>query len=106
MSDFLGHAVVIDHPTFYNRHVVANVESVTAKTMMVRYYHPSRGWGDAGRRKMTAIVCVLGPIEAVTDAELTKAHERIQSWHSEATERERAAWVSYAKKVRELGGMK
>lgn len=103
-TDLVGSVVIIEHPAFYSTHVVAKVESVTAKTMMVRYWRINRGWSEEpSRRKVVTTTAVLGRATDLSDAALDLAFNRLNSWRSEAVERSTAAWQTYAKKVRSLG---
>lgn len=103
VSDLVGSVVIIEHPAFYSTHVVAKVESVTAKTMMVRYWHINRGWSEEpSRRKVVTTTAVLGKAIDISEAALDLAFNRLNSWRSEAVERQSAAWQSYAKKIKEM----
>lgn len=102
-SDLVGKVVIIEHPWFYNTHVVAKVESMTAKMMTVRYWKQRRGWDDdTNRRKIPPSFHVLAN---TSEENLLLTHERLQSYRSEAVERERATWQSYHKKVGELANV-
>ena len=99
-SDLVGKVVIIEHPAFYNSHVIVRVEAVTAQMMTIRYWKQRRGWDDdTSRRKIPTYFHVLAN---TSEENLLLTHDRLQSYRSEAVERERAAWRSYHKKVGEL----
>lgn len=103
VSDLVGSVVIIEHPAFYSTHVIAKVESVTAKTMMVRYWRINRGWSEEpSRRKVVTTTAVLGKATDISEAALDLAFNRLNSWRSEAVERQSAAWLSYSKKIKEM----
>lgn len=100
-DDLVGKIVIIEHPFFYTTHIVARIEATTAKMMTVRYWKQRRGWDDVtNRRKIMSGIIVLSD---TSEENLLLTHDRLQSYRSEAVEREKAAWLAYHRKVSELG---
>lgn len=106
MNDYLNKIVIMEHPAFYDTHVLAKVVKQTKATVVVHYWNPRQNqWNeDSNVRRLTTssiITRIMGD-DTLPEDKLALLQERITSAKAEMVRRQRDAKDIYYKLVREL----
>ena len=93
MVSHVNKIIVVEHPVFHHRHVLALVKDQTRSTYMLTYWDTKlRNWSleDPKRRKI-GYSKVLGSEDSILTFELQQIAEKLGSW-----------WVDYTRSVEQL----
>ena len=106
MQDYLNKIIIMEHPMFYDTHVLVKVVKQTKTTIIVQYWNPRQNrWGDEEtiRRPITSntITRIVGDDPLPVD-KLALLQERLTSAKDEMDRRQRAAKDAYYKLVKVL----
>ena len=106
MEDFLNKIVIMEHPMFYDTHVLVKVVKQTKTTIVVQYWNPRRNrWGDEEiiRRPITSntITRIVGDDPLPVD-KLALLQKQITSAKDEMDRCQRAAKDAYHQFVKEM----
>lgn len=106
MDDYLNKVVIMEHPAFYDTHVLAKVVKQTKATVVVHYWNPrSKNWNvDSNVRRLTtsSIITRIVGNDTLPEDKMALLQERITSAKAEMDRRQRAAKDAYHKLVKEL----
>lgn len=106
MSDYLNKVVIMEHPAFYDTHVLAKVVKQTKATVNVHYWKPSSNqWNvnsSVRRLNTSSVITSIVGDDTLPKDKLALLQEQITSAKAEMNRRQRAAEDAYLKLVKEL----
>ena len=106
MDDYLNKIVIMEHPAFYDTHVLAKVVKQTKATVVIQYWNPRQNqWSDneITRRLITSstITRIVGDDPLPVD-KLALLQKQITSAKDEMDRCQRAAKDAYHQFVKEM----
>ena len=106
MNDYLNKIIIMEHPMFYDTHILVKVVKQTKTTIVIQCWNPRQNrWGDEEtiRRPITSntITRIVGDDPLPVD-KLVLLQERLTLAKDEMNRRQRAAKDAYYKLVKEI----
>ena len=76
--------VVVEHPLFNHRHVIARVLEQTRSTYVLNYWdNRTKGWDDENKRRKIGYVFVLGSEDSLNLIDIDKIAQKLMSWSAQ-----------------------
>ena len=76
--------VVVEHPAFGHRHVIARVLEQTRSTYVLEYWNTrTKGWNEEPKRRKIGYVFVLGSEDALNLVDIDKIAQKLMSWSAQ-----------------------
>jgi hypothetical protein len=104
MIDYTNKIVIIEHPSMYDRHVVANVIKQTDKTMTVIYWSiRQKKWSDnPPTRRNIGMTLLVGTVGFVFDLHIQATAETLINLTDKLTNNIKENRENYLKDVKAL----